>query len=82
MVQRALLVRHRIGTKVYLSLSERTARILHDAESRGAARHQLRKRLVWEGFGLLRHYRLDQLDTAATDMHRGETVKPVIAFPD
>ena len=79
MSQRGLLLRHRIGSKVYLSLSERTARLLHDAESRvwlqgavnrswsgdwtllsfslpesrRAERHQLRKRLTWEGFGLL-----------------------------
>src|SRR5262249_45369357 len=79
MSQRGLLHRHRVGPKVYLSLSERTGRMLHDAESRvwlqgavnrswsgdwtllsfslpetrRADRHQLRKRLTWEGFGLL-----------------------------
>lgn len=79
MGQRGLLDRHRAGAKVYLSLTERTRRLLHDAEarvwsqgavnrswsgdwtllsfslpeSRRADRHQLRKRLSWEGFGML-----------------------------
>jgi phenylacetic acid degradation operon negative regulatory protein len=79
MAQRGLLHRHRVGTKVYLSLTDRLERLLRDAESRvwlqgavnrswsgdwtllsfslpesrRAARHQLRKRLIWEGFGLL-----------------------------
>ena len=79
MGQRGLLDRHRVGPKVYLSLTPRTGRLLHDAEarvwlqgavnrswsgdwtllsfslpeSRRADRHQLRKRLSWEGFGML-----------------------------
>lgn len=79
MCQRGLLDRHRAGPKVYLALTERTERLLHDAEarvwlqgavnrswsgdwtllsfslpeSRRADRHQLRKRLGWEGFGML-----------------------------
>lgn len=79
MCQRGLLDRHRSGSKVYLSLTERTQRLLRDAEarvwlqgavnrswsgdwtllsfslpeSRRADRHQLRKRLSWEGFGML-----------------------------
>jgi phenylacetic acid degradation operon negative regulatory protein len=79
MSQRGLLHRHRVGAKVYLSLTERSERLLRDAESRvwlqgavnrswsgdwtllsfslpesrRAERHQLRKRLSWEGFGLL-----------------------------
>ena len=79
MAQRGLLDRHRIGGKVYLSLSERFEQVLRDGqarvwtrgavnrswtgewtllsfslpESRRADRHQLRKRLGWEGFGLL-----------------------------
>lgn len=31
---------------------------------------------------LIRHYRLDDLDTAAADMHRCETIKPVVRFAD
>jgi phenylacetic acid degradation operon negative regulatory protein len=79
MSQRGLLDRHRAGPKVFLSLTGRTERLLHDAEarvwlhgavnrswsgdwtllsfslpeSRRADRHQLRKRLSWEGFGML-----------------------------
>jgi phenylacetic acid degradation operon negative regulatory protein len=79
MGQRGLLDRYRAGPKVYLSLTARTERLLHDAEariwlqgavnrswsgewtllsfslpeSRRADRHQLRKRLSWEGFGML-----------------------------
>jgi phenylacetic acid degradation operon negative regulatory protein len=79
MSQRGLLERHRAGTKVYLSLTERSEQLLRGAEdrvwlqgavnrswtgewtllsfslpeSRRAERHQLRKRLSWEGFGLL-----------------------------
>jgi aryl-alcohol dehydrogenase len=29
---------------------------------------------------LVRHYRLDELNDAAGDMHRGETIKPVVTF--
>jgi aryl-alcohol dehydrogenase len=31
---------------------------------------------------IVRHYRLDELEQAAADMHAGRTVKPVVLFRD